>query len=216
MYRRRLPAYHRPNPMAAVFRMVILGALLGTVYVAADQIQNQPAAVPPPTLQSILTLAPTLPLPTAAPTTQASPTAMPLASLLIPSAGVNANIVSVYLGAVSWDVSALGGNVGHLEGTAWFGRPGNIGLAGHAEMSDGRPGVFASLDKLTPGDPIILMQGGREQRYRVREVRRVAPQDLTVLYPTTSEQMTLITCDDYSFVQNTYLERIAVIADRVA
>jgi LPXTG-site transpeptidase (sortase) family protein len=216
MYRRRLPAYRRANPAVTLIRMVILGALLGVAFMAADRVQDQPAAAPPPTLRSILTLAPTLPPPTATPVTEAAPTAVPLASLLIPSAGVNANVVAVYLGSVSWDVSALGGNIGHLEGTAWFGSPGNIGLAGHAEMSDGRPGVFAGIDRLTPGDPIILMQGGREQRYRVREVRRVEPQDLTVLYPSTTEQMTLITCDDYSFVQNAYLERIAVIADRVA
>jgi LPXTG-site transpeptidase (sortase) family protein len=216
MYRRYLPSYRRANPAATLIRMVILGGLLGVAFTAADRAQDQPAAAPPPTLRSILTLAPTLPPPTAPPAAQTAPTPVPLASLLIPSAGVNANVVAVYLGSVSWDVSALGGNVGHLEGTAWFGSPGNIGLAGHAEMSDGRPGVFAGLDRLAPGDPIILMQGGREQRYRVREVRRVEPRDLTVLYPSTTERMTLITCDDYSFVQNTYLERIAVIADRVA
>jgi sortase (surface protein transpeptidase) len=42
------------------------------------------------------------------------------------------------------------------------------------------------------------------------------PDDLTVLYPTTDERLTLITCDSYDFLQDAYLERMVVIADRIA
>ena len=48
--------------------------------------------------------------------------------ILIPSVGVSASIVEVYLDGVSWDVSHLGNNVGHLKGTAWLPATGNVVL----------------------------------------------------------------------------------------
>jgi sortase (surface protein transpeptidase) len=37
-----------------------------------------------------------------------------------------------------------------------------------------------------------------------------------VLYPTDTDRITLITCDSYDFLQNTYQDRLVVVADRVA
>lgn len=212
MYRRRLSSYNRRGGTTSmVFNMVLLGILVGVGFLLYDRWQT-----PSPTAQSstqtpppipTLTLPPSQPLP--------SPTALPEARVLIPTAGVNALVVNVYLDGESWDVSQLGEYAGHLQGTAWINTPGNVALAGHVEMRDGRPGIFARIEELRMGDPVILTQSGVEQRYAVTDIKRVSPDDLSVLYPTSNDRITLITCDSYDFLQNTYQERIVVVAERV-
>lgn len=150
------------------------------------------------------------------PTSLPTATPMPRASLSIPTAGVIASVVEIYLDGVSWDVTRLGVNAGHLQGTAWIGETGNIVLAGHSEMADGRAGIFRNIGELRTGDPVVLSLGDTQQQYRVTEVKTVKPDDLSVLYPTTTDRITLITCDDYDFLQNTYQERVVVVAERVA
>lgn len=136
--------------------------------------------------------------------------------LIVPAAGIYAPVIRVYLDGQSWDVTNLGANVGHLQGTAWLNTgPGNIALAGHVETAEGRNGVFASVKNLKQGDLVILKNGREERRYRVSSVSTVAPNDLTPLYPTATEQLTLITCGSYNFFQDAYQDRIVVVAERV-
>ena len=45
--------------------------------------------------------------------------------------------------------------------------------------------------------------------------RTVAPDDMSVLYPTAEDRLTLITCDSFDYLSFTYLERIVAIAERV-
>ena len=132
--------------------------------------------------------------------------------LFLPTIGVQAAIVETFLQGESWDVSGLGTNIGHLQGTSWLSNPGNIVLSGHVELRDGRAGIFANLDELNVGDPIILRENGIELVYTVTEMRVVMPDDLSVLRPTTYDQLTLITCGAYNFFQNSYQERIVAIA----
>jgi LPXTG-site transpeptidase (sortase) family protein len=211
MYRRRLPAYQR-NPARVITRLLLFGVLFGVGFVVVDSLRNRPPDGESVAMQPTAVEPTTTPLPTIAPIPTATPP--PKASLFIPTAGVSARVVDVYLGAASWDVSALGANVGHLEGTAWMGAPGNIALAGHAELADGRPGVFSGIEQLNIGDPIILTLGTVEQHYRVVEIKRVTPDDLTVLYPSATDKITLITCDSYDFLSNIYQDRIVVVAER--
>jgi LPXTG-site transpeptidase (sortase) family protein len=215
MYRRRLATYQRRGGSgSSLTQIILMGIIIGMGFLLFDRWRTPPAVpqptptrAPPATVEPALLSAPLSPAPTAPPIQEAR--------VLIPTAGVNALVVSVYLDSESWDVSQLGGNAGHLQGTAWFDAPGNIALAGHAEMADGSAGIFARLEQLRLGDPIILTLGDREQRYSVTDVRRTAPDDLTPLYPTTSDQVTLITCDGYNFLQNVYQERIVVVAERI-
>jgi LPXTG-site transpeptidase (sortase) family protein len=93
---------------------------------------------------------------------------------------------------------------------------GNIVLAGHVEMVDGRRGIFATIGELEIGDPLYLSQDGEERVYQVTQLFTTAPDDLSVLYPTTDERVTLITCSNYDFLQDSYLDRVVVIAERVA
>lgn len=136
------------------------------------------------------------------------------ARILIPTLAVNAPVIQAYLEGGTWDVSNLGTNVGHLQGTTWMGEiPGNIVLSGHVEMADGRQGVFSDLKDLQVGDPIIIQQGDEERRYTVVEISNVEPTDLTPVRPTVDERLTLITCDVYDFFLDSYQERTVVIAE---
>jgi len=188
----------------AVVTFLLLNTDLLDTLVASD-------SAPAPLAEQAI---PTTTAPTAAPVVQ-SESAIGDARILIPSAGVNTPIIRVYLDGVSWDVSNLGQNVGHLQGTVWMGEPGNIVLSGHVEMRDGRKGIFANLGDLVTGDVVILERDEVEQRYLVSEIRNVAPDDLTPLYPTTTERLTLITCDDYNFLSDSYEERTIVVAERI-
>ncbi len=194
-----------------VFNVVLLGIIIGVGFLLVEQWRKpSPAA---PSVTQTPTPVPTLTLPPSQ--SRPLPTSIPEARVLIPTAGVNALVVNVYLDGESWDVSQLGENAGHLQGTAWIDGSGNVALAGHVEMRDGRPGIFARIDEVRTGDPVILTQAGVEQRYAVINIQRVNPDDLSVIYPTTDDRITLITCDSYDFLQNIYQERIVVVAERV-
>lgn len=209
MYRQQ-----RSGGLPRLLIAVMLGLAAGVAYLIANR---EPP--PAPVLEPIVTATISPMAPDAA---TAAPTATPAremtdgARFYAPAAGITADIVETYLDGVSWDVSELGSNVGHLQGTAWMNATGNIVLAGHVEMRDGRAGVFARLNALEIGDSIILTQGDQERVYQVRQMFITQPNDLKVLYPTTSDRLTLITCSAYNIVQNVYEERFVVIADRVS
>lgn len=208
MYYRR-----RQSPNVYVW-VIILGILGGVLYFFfnGQQPSSEVAAAPTPTTAQQVTSPTIESTPSPAPT----PTQIPQARILIPSAAVAARIIPVYLDGQSWDVSLLGENVGHLQGTAWFDRPGNVVLSGHVERADGQRGVFSSLKMLQPGDTIIVEYNQQQMRYTVIENTNVEPQDLTPLYPTTDSRLTLITCDGYDFLSNTYQERTVVIAEQAS
>ncbi|MEP6988772.1 MAG: sortase, partial [Chloroflexota bacterium] len=173
MSRSRLPSSRR-NSGSLVFRFVIIGIVLGTGFLVVQRLRHPPpagpdiAAVPTQLPVATATITPTpAPLPTN--------TAYPKANLSAPTVGINANIVDVYMDGTSWDVSELGNNIGHLQGTGWFGQTGNIGLAGHVEMADGSTGIFRNIDKMAKGDPITLSLGTIQQNYQVTDVKRVNP-----------------------------------------
>lgn len=136
-------------------------------------------------------------------------------TIFIPRAAIYSHVIQAYLDGTSWDVSKLGTHVGHLEGTAWVDQPGNVVLSGHVEMSDGRPGVFANLGELQVDDFIELQSGNEVHRYVVREIRFTVPNDLEPILPSTTDQLTLITCNAYDFFTDTYEERMIVVAERV-
>jgi LPXTG-site transpeptidase (sortase) family protein len=143
-------------------------------------------------------------------------------TISIPSLSINSNVVTVYLAilpeGVTWDVGSLGWNVGHLDGTATFGQPGNTVLAGHSELSNRRAGVFSQLGGTQVGAEIVIGSNGTEFRYIVTAVQVVGIYDLSVISPTSDERLTIITCDpsSYNRITRSYERRIAVIAQRVS
>ena len=138
------------------------------------------------------------------------------AALVIPNAGIVAPIVRAYIGQGSWDVSSLGNNVGHLEGTRWIPENGNVVLSGHVELNDGRQGVFANLHELQVGDRIIITQNGDDFNYDIMSIDSHEPTDLTPIYPSSENRLTLITCGSYDFISDSYLERVVVVAEQVS
>lgn len=194
----------------SVLLVIALGIVAGFIYFVYDQSSplsmTDVAPTAAPALQIQATEVRSLPEPV--------PTDESLALLIIPKANVGTRIIRVYLdGRGSWDVSHLGSNAGSLQGTAWIDQPGNIVLVGHVEMRDGSPGIFANLKHLEVGDEVLLVRSERDTRiYHVNDIRSISPDDVSVLYPSSENIITLITCDDYDFMSNTYHTRIVVTA----
>lgn len=195
--------------------IVIIGIVAGVVYLIYDN-----RVPPPPERTELRPPTATIPTPTVPPGLQVA-AALPAprevtagAMFFAPTAGIQTRIVTSYLDGTSWDVTDLGAYAGHLQGTAWVDTPGNIVLAGHAEAFSGQAGIFSTVERLRPGDPLIITQDGREYVYNVVEVKRTEPGDLSPFYPVEGSRLTLTTCSDYDFLQNAYRERIVVIAER--
>ena len=113
---------------------------------------------------------------------------LPLAVLRIPKVGLE---VPVLRGT---DGRTLDRAVGHIEDTALPGADGNSGLAGH------RDGFFRGLKDITPGDAIVLETLQGTEAYRVERTWIVNPEDVSVLDPTPTRSLTLVTCYPFYFV----------------
>lgn len=209
----------------SLFRIIILGILIGVGFMVYDGWQNsQNNTQSPPEQISINTDTQTQssvdPQNTTSIDTNSQvtlPDVISNARIVIPEIAVSAEITTAYLDGTSWDVSRLGNSVGHLQGTAWFGDfVGNIVLSGHVELSDGRQGVFAPIVDLSAGDIIQVFENDEERTYMVVDVYQVEPQDLEPLYPTDFERLTLITCGGYDFFSDSYQIRTVVVADRLS
>ena len=92
------------------------------------------------------------------------------------------------------DDATLDRGVGHIEETAPPGTDGNAGIAGH------RDGFFRALKDIAEGDAIELQTLGGRETYRVERTWIVEPEDVSVLDPTPSRSLTLVTCYPFYFV----------------
>lgn len=111
-----------------------------------------------------------------------APAPLPLAVLRIPKIRLE---VAVLPGT---DDFTLNRAVGHIEHTALPGTDGNSGIAGH------RDGFFRGLKDVVLNDAIELETLGRKEVYRVERTWTVNPQDVSVLDPTPTRSLTLVTC----------------------
>ncbi len=116
------------------------------------------------------------------------PAAAPLAVLRIPKIRLE---VAVLPGT---DDRTLDRAVGHIEDTALPGADGNSGLAGH------RDGFFRGLKDIAPGDAIVLETLQGTESYVVERTWIVNPEDVSVLDPTPTRSLTLVTCYPFYFV----------------
>lgn len=152
----------------------------------------------------------------------AAPTAQQevVATISIPSINVSAPIVNIEIvnlpsGHRTWDTSTIRREVGFFVGTAWFGQGGNTVLGGHSELEYRSPTVFYELDQVQVGDEIIVTVDGRECVYIVTETFLVTEYDLWVIQPTSTERLTLMTCDITSYTEDGYSRRAVVVAEPV-
>jgi len=112
----------------------------------------------------------------------------PLAVLRIPKLRLE---VPVLRGT---DDVTLNRGVGHIEDTAVPGANGNSGIAGH------RDGFFRALKDIALDDAIELDTLRGKEVYRVERTWVVDPEDVSVLEPTSTRSLTLVTCYPFYFV----------------
>ena len=124
----------------------------------------------------------------APPTASSSPHPIVANRIVISRLGIDMKIVE------GDGVDAPIGKVAHYPGTAWPGGGSNIYLYAHAQ-----DGMFITLWNAYIGDQIVLtLVDGSQRRYVVSEIRpKVVWNDMSVLAPTPTEQLTLQTCTSY-------------------
>lgn len=103
------------------------------------------------------------------------------------------------------DWEQLKRGIGQYVGSGRPGKPGNVVLSGHNDIY-GEP--FRFLDRLQPGDEVVVSTERQTYTYIVDEIRVVDPTDVWVMAPTDHAQVTLISC--YPYRVNT--RRIVVFA----
>jgi sortase A len=83
---------------------------------------------------------------------------------------------------------------GHIAGTPLPGDPGNSGIAGHRDT------FFRALKDVQQKDEIKLETTTGLFRYEVDWAKVVAPDDVSVLAPSSESALTLVTCYPFYFV----------------
>ncbi len=83
-------------------------------------------------------------------------------------------------------------SVGHFPNTAMPGQVGNFAVVGHRSYRYGA--YFNRLDELEPGDTVRIKTADGIFTYCVDSKSVVEPTDISVLDPTDTATMTLVTC----------------------
>ncbi len=116
------------------------------------------------------------------------------------------DVDSVIVQGDDWEQLKKG--VGHHIGSAQPGQNGNLVLSAHNDIFGE---IFRHLDKLSPGDEVIVSTEVRSYTYVIRKIDVVEPTDVWVMAPSEHASATLISC--YPYRVNT--QRIVVFADLV-
>ncbi len=99
--------------------------------------------------------------------------------------------VPVLEGTDDWTLNRA---VGHVEDTDSPGGDGNVAIAGH------RDGFFRGLKDVALGDALELETRHGIERYLIERIWVVEPEDVSVLDPTPSPAVTLVTCYPFYFI----------------
>jgi len=84
--------------------------------------------------------------------------------------------------------------VGHIEGTALPGEPGNIGIAGHRDT------YFRGLKDTRANDEIEIRTAAGIARYEVDWIQITVPSDAAIVAHTTGSGLTLVTCYPFHYI----------------
>ncbi len=117
----------------------------------------------------------------------------------VPAIGVDAPVVQ----GDSWEQLKKG--VGQHVGSADPGQPGNLVFSAHDDVFGE---IFRDLDKLKPGDQVLVFTTQQQYIYIVTGSQIVAPTQVDVMNATADATVTLISCYPY-MVDN---KRIVVFA----
>ena len=140
------------------------------------------------------------------------PLVQSLANIPIPTPGLQ-QAVRIQIPALSVDAPIIQGDgweqlkkgVAQHIGTPDPGENGNMVLSAHDDIFGE---IFRSLDKLKPGDVVVMYTNQRQYTYVVTGTQIVAPTAVEVMDPTPNATVTLISCYPY-LVDN---QRIVVSA----
>ena len=106
----------------------------------------------------------------------------------IPTINVDAPVVQ----GDGWEQLKKG--VGQHIGTAGPGEKGNIVLSAHNDIFGE---IFKELDRLKPGDQIILYTSQRSYTYSITNSKIVEPTQVDAMEPTSYPTVTLVSCYPY-------------------
>lgn len=130
----------------------------------------------------------------------------------IESVGIDAEVRSVGLtlrnGQIAYDTPRVA--AGQYAGSAAPGEVGNTVIAGHVARRSGAA-VFEELPGVSVGDVIEVFRGDEVFRYRITELRRVAPDATEVMAATSDTRVTLITC----LPENNFSDRLVVVGQLI-
>jgi sortase A len=101
----------------------------------------------------------------------------------------------------------LQNGVGHIEGTALPGEPGNIGIAGHRDT------YFRALKDIRANDEIEIQTAAGITRFEVDWIQITVPGDAAIVSTTTESALTLVTCYPFHYI-GAAPERFVVHAHR--
>lgn len=154
------------------------------------QRQSEPAPIPAHLRGLVAEITP-LPVPTPGPE-QAR-------RIVIPSINVDAPVVA----GDDWE--SLKKGAGHHIGSANPGERGNCVISAHNDIYGE---IFRRLPEMKVGDEIVVETETQVYRYVVEQTRIVEPTEVSVMAPTSSPVLTLISCYPYGIDTH----RIVVIA----
>ena len=118
----------------------------------------------------------------------------------IPAIGVDAPVVE----GDDWEPLKQG--AGHHVGSANPGESGNCIISAHNDIFGE---IFRDLPDLDLGDKILAHTASQVYRYVVTQKRIIEPTEVSVMYPTSSPVLTLISCYPYGIDTH----RVVVIAE---
>jgi sortase A len=129
------------------------------------------------------------------------PLVQSLANIPVPTAGLQ-QAVRLQIPAISVDAPVVQGDgweqlkkgAGQHIGTPDPGENGNIVLSAHDDIFGE---IFRNLDRLKPGDAVVLYTNQRQYTYVVTATQIVEPTHVEVMAPTPNSTVTLISCYPY-------------------
>jgi len=130
---------------------------------------------------------------------------VPGATIAIPRLQVRAPVYERGIDATRHLPIAPGYAATHFWYSGALGRPGNYVVYGHDDIEGN---IFQNLPAMRAGDRVYLDSGAHRYAYQVSGSRIVSPLDVSVMAPTRSATLTLISC--YPFDVDT--QRIVVTA----
>ncbi len=154
------------------------------------QRQSEPAPIPAH-LQGLVAAITPLPAPTAGPEHPRR--------IVIPAINVDAPVVQ----GDDWE--SLKKGAGHHIGSANPGERGNAVISAHNDIYGE---IFRDLPELNVGDEIVVHTQSQAYRYVVEQTRIIEPTEVSVMAPTSTPVLTLITCYPYGIDSH----RIVIIA----